>query len=53
MGLVLTNLRDDWREWAGQLDDDDGLNPNWTDLFADVEPDPESKVCFLFCIIMS
>lgn len=39
--------RKDWQEWADQLiNDDDTLDPNWNDIFVDVNIlDPEPKVC--------
>ncbi|XP_019192910.1 PREDICTED: protein PHOSPHATE STARVATION RESPONSE 1-like isoform X2 [Ipomoea nil] len=38
--------RKDWQEWADQLiNDDDTLDPNWSDILVDVNfPDPEPKM---------
>jgi len=39
--------RKDWQEWADELiNNDDTLDPNWSDILVDVNfPDPEPKVC--------
>nr|GMC76253.1 probable inactive histone-lysine N-methyltransferase SUVR2 isoform X1 [Ipomoea batatas] len=38
--------RKDWQEWADELiNDDDALDPNWSDILVDVNfPDPEPKL---------